>query len=89
MKTAEELLGKQKYEHYKKLGMLPMYDLGRAAYIDKDDLIKEMILSCAYRISARKFKENDQKFHIEFSRIMNLSLTEISMEIMAERLMER
>lgn len=93
MKTAKELLGFSKYEYYKKLNMLPMYDLGRAAYIDRDELVIEMKQACAYRIADRKSKTKngyrELKFHKEYERILNLSLREISMEMIAEMEVDR
>lgn len=90
MKTARELLGQTRYEHYRKLNMLPFGDYGQALYSDRDSLYHQMRDACAYRFADRKYFDaaKSNRWNVEYERVANLSITQIAMEIMAERLKE-
>lgn len=90
MKTARQLLGRNRYEHYRKLNMLPFGDYGQALYPDRDNLFHHMRDACAYRFAERKYSDfaKSNRWNAEYERVANLSITQIAMEIMAERLKE-
>lgn len=90
MKTARELLGCNRYEHYRKLNMLPFGDYGTTLYPDRDSLFHQMRDSCAYRFAERKYFDTAKsgRWNAEYERVANLTINQIAMEIMAERLRE-